>query len=149
MCPPTYTPAYLDGIILGNYHNKVPNAHVTYFSISSEKNTLEAKKAIREACKRYSGNQFLPTLLDAPTGLADLFKIARILYKPAQHLIMVGQAGTSKHELVQLAAIMTETPMLELKCAPFGEPLEFAYNLRQIILSVAKFSKGTFVVVND
>lgn len=90
LCPASYTPAYLDSIILGNYHNKVPNAHVTYMSISNEKNTLEAKKAIRESCKRYSGNQFLPTLLDAPTGLADLFKIARILYKPAQHLIMVG-----------------------------------------------------------
>ena len=62
---------------------------------------------------------------------------------------MVGQTGSSKHELVQLAAIMTDSPMLEVVCPAFGEPLEFAYNFRQMVLSVAKFNKGCYIVIND
>ena len=109
----------------------------------------EAIQAIRAKSKRLSGNTFLPLLLDSPQGLADCFRLSRVLYKPSQHLILLGQTGVSKLEMLQLAAITNNVCVFEIDAPAFGAPLQFAYNMRQVLLSVAKISKPSYVVMSD
>ena len=61
---------------------------------------MAAISMIIEKCKSLSGNQLLQSLLDSPTGLSDLYRISRILFKEKQNLTLVGLPGTSKHELI-------------------------------------------------
>lgn len=51
--------------------------------------------------------------------------------------------------MVQLAAITNNAPMFEIDAPAYGEPLKFAYNLRQILLSVCKINKPSYIVLND
>ena len=61
---------------------------------------MTATSMIIEKCKSLSGNQLLQSLLDSPTGLSDLYRISRILFKEKQNLTLVGLPGTGKHEYI-------------------------------------------------
>lgn len=100
LCEETYTGAYLEQLVMGDYHEKEETAHHKLRSIMTPYQREEACQQIRAKVKKLSGNAFLPQLLDAPQGLADCFRISRILYKPQQHLILMGQPGVSKLEMV-------------------------------------------------
>lgn len=64
-------------------------------------------------------------------------------------MFIVAPAGSSKLELVQTASALSNCPLFEVNASPFGEPLEFAYSLKQIMLSINKLDEPSFVVVND
>lgn len=81
LCREHYTVSYIEQLVLGNYHNKDELATHKYLSIMSPEIKEEAEGLIRQKVKRLSGNQFLLQLLDAPKGLADCFKVSRVLYK--------------------------------------------------------------------
>lgn len=115
---------------MGDFWSKPKNAPMKMLSLISQNNGHDAKKAIQHTAKKHSGNPLLGTLVDAPNGLIDLHRVCRILVKPGQHLIMVGPSGSSKSELVQLAACLGETPLMEVNAPPFGEPLQFAYAVK-------------------
>lgn len=92
----------------------------------------------------------LQILLDCPTGLSDLYRISRILFKDTQHLALVGQAGTSKQELCQLMGIVNDVTVMELDCPSFGQPLMFAYAFRQCLLSAVKlFNVPCVILISD
>ena len=55
----------------------------------------------------------------------------------------------SKLETLQLAAIINQAALFEIDVPTYGQPLEFAYKFRQILLSVAKFSSNSYIVLND
>lgn len=55
----------------------------------------------------------------------------------------------SKIETVQLAAIINQAALFEIDVPTYGEPLQFAYNFRQILLSIAKFNYSSYLVLND
>jgi len=80
LCSEMYNAAYIEQLVLGDYHVKEPNTHHTYMSISETKRA-EVVAEIKKKSKKLSGNQFLPILLDVPTGLADVYRVSRILYK--------------------------------------------------------------------
>ena len=119
-CDKTYSPLYIDSLVLGNYHVREPKAHVTLNNVSEPGRKWNAVKLIQEKCKLYTGNQLLHFLLDVPTGLNDLFRMSRIFFKDGQHLAVVGQAGSGKHELMQLAAILNDVAVLEFDMKCFG-----------------------------
>jgi hypothetical protein len=51
--------------------------------------------------------------------------------------------------MIQLAAIANNVALFEIDAATFGEPLQFAYNLRKIMQSIAKINRSSYVVIND
>ena len=65
----------------------------------------------------------LSLLLDAPSGLGDLYRVSRTIFKEQQHVVLVGQPGSSKQELMHLVGLVNETLVLELNCACYGQPL--------------------------
>ena len=84
-----------------------------------------AVRIIQEKCKIYTGNQLLHFIIDIPSGINDLFKMSKIFFKEGKHAILVGNAGSSKAELMQLVAILNEICLLELDVPSFGEPIKF------------------------
>ena len=80
LCSEMYNAAYIEQLVLGDYHVKEPNSHHTYMSLPATQRA-EAISEIKKKSKKFSGNQFLPILLDVPTGLADVYRVSRILYK--------------------------------------------------------------------
>lgn len=40
-------------------------------------------------------------------------------------------------------------PLFEVQADTYGAPLQFAYNLRQVLLSVAKMNRASYIVIND
>jgi hypothetical protein len=149
LCGEEWTPQHIEQITLGNYPFREKGQPLKMQSMTSEQQFYEARTAVQKIAKRYICNQLLSILLDAPSGLSDLFRVCRILNIPSQHLIMVGAPGTSKLELVQLAACVQNAPLLEVNAPPFGEPLQFALSVRQTILSILKFNKPCLMVIND
>ena len=99
-CDKTYTPLYIDSLVLGNYHVREQKAHVSLNNVTEMGRKWTAVKLIQEKCKTYTGNQLLQFLIDVPTGLNDLFRISRIFFKDGQHLAIVGHAGSGKQELM-------------------------------------------------
>ena len=92
----------------------------------------------------------LQILLDSPTGLGDLYRVSRLLFKDSQHLCMVGQAGTSKLEFVQLMGLVNDVVVMEVDAPQFGEPLRFSYAFRQCLLSAVKlFNTALIIVISD
>lgn len=81
LCDGLYTPAYIDSLILGDYHTREAKAHVKLCNITFPIRKKHAIKMIQEKVKTYTGNQLLQTLLDIPTGLNDLFKMSRMFFK--------------------------------------------------------------------
>lgn len=61
----------------------------------------------------------------------------------------MGQSGVSKLEMIQLAAITNNVPLFEVDTPAYGEPLHFAYNFKQVLLSIAKINRSSYVVIND
>ena len=51
-----YTPEYVETLILGNYHVREPQAHVTLTKVSEKARKKAATKAILEKCKAATGN---------------------------------------------------------------------------------------------
>ena len=48
-----------------------------------------------------------------------------------------------------MAAITNNAPLLQIEAQTYSDPLQFAYNLKQILLTVAKMNKSSFLVIND
>ena len=84
-----------------------------------------------------------------PTGLSDLYKISRTFFKEGQHLALVGPAGTSKHELMQLSAILNDTVILELDVPCFGQPLQFATAFKNALKSAAKLNTPVVIQISE
>ena len=80
------------------------------------------------------------TLLDMPSGITDLYRISRIFFKDGQNLALIGPAGSGKHELLQLSAILNDVVILELNVPCFGEPLKFVHAFKNALKSVAKLN---------
>jgi hypothetical protein len=62
----------------------------------------------------------LSLILDSPSGLADLYRVSRTIFKEQQHVVLVGQPGSSKQELMHLVGLVNETLVLELNCPCYG-----------------------------
>ena len=76
-----YTPAFLETLIMGNYHDKTAESHVKMISITTPEQIEMVKEKIIAKVTGNSGNQLLQLLLDAPSGLHDLYRISRIIFK--------------------------------------------------------------------
>ena len=85
----------------------------------------------------------LLTLLDMPTGLNDLYRISRIYFKEGQNLAIVGLAGSGKHELLQLSAILNDAVILEVNVPCFGQPIKFVKAFKDALKTVAKLNQAT------
>ena len=120
LCDKTYSPTYLEQLNLGNYHDRDQASHLKYTNITGPQKKAIAISQIVKKCKQRSGNQFLQILLDAPNGLNDLYRICRILFKHQSHLTLVGGAGTSKQELIQLCGLLNDCLVLEFDVPCFG-----------------------------
>ena len=79
--------------------------------------------------------------MDMPTGLSDLYRISRIFFKEGQNLALVGMAGSGKHEILQLSAILNDVVILEMNVPSFGEPLKFVQAFKNALKSVAKLNR--------
>lgn len=109
----------------------------------------KAIESIQDAVARHTGNQILLTLLDMPTGLNDLYRISRIFFKDGQNLALVGLAGSGKHELLQLAAILNDVVILEMNVPCFGQPLKFVKAFKNALKSVAKLNQPTMLQISE
>ena len=139
------TPAYIDEMLLGNYHERRQGAHLKYLYMNSE--SKQVKDEIRLKVRKCSNNHFLESFLDAPNGLKEIFRLSRVLFKEMQHAIVVGQSG--KHEYLQLAAILNDALILELNCEKYGQPLKFAQVFKQAVVSAVALNTLTYIVVDD
>jgi hypothetical protein len=90
LCDKNYSPSYIENLTLGNYHIREPKAPMKMMNVSAPHLRLAATQMILEKCNSLTGNQILQSLLDAPTGLSDLYRISRILFKEKQHLTLIG-----------------------------------------------------------
>lgn len=120
LCGSHYNEHYIDMLILGNYHVREPKAHIKMSNITREPYRSRAIDEIRGMVTKCTGNQLLLTLLDMPTGLNDLYRISRIFFKYGQNLALIGIAGSGKHELLQLSAILNDVVILEMNVSCFG-----------------------------
>lgn len=68
----------VEGVVLGNYHDKLPTASAKHAQVS---NITAVRDIIRSKIKKSSNNQFLEVFLEAPTSVKDIFRISRILFK--------------------------------------------------------------------
>ena len=84
-----------------------------------------------------------------PTGLSDLYKISRTYFKEGQHLALVGQAGTGKHELMQLSAILNDIVILEIDVPCFGQPLQFVTAFKNALKSAAKLNTPVVIQIAE
>ena len=74
------TPAGVDGLILGNYHERLPTAFIKFSPVSNEK--IEGIKAeIRMKINAKSNNPLLECYLESPTCVKEVFRLSRILFK--------------------------------------------------------------------
>ena len=110
----------MERLILGDYEKKETDSYLVLTKLDSEKRIKEAVKTIQQKCTDKTGNQMLQTLLDAPTGLADLYKLSRSCFIEGHHLALVGSAGTSKHEMIQLCTLMNDVVVLEMDVPCYG-----------------------------
>ena len=143
LCGSLYSPIYIDKLILGDYHARQAKAHVKMTNITSNKAKYIATHIVQEKVKSLTGNQMLLTLLDMPTGLNDLYRISRIYFKEGQNLAIVGLAGSGKHELLQLSAILNDVVILEVNVPCFGQPIKFVKAFKDSLKTVAKLNQPT------
>lgn len=61
----------------------------------------------------------------------------------------MGLAGTGKHELLQLAAILNDVVILELNCPCFGQPIKFVNAFKNALKSVAKLNFRTVIQISE
>ena len=50
-------------------------------------------------------------------------------------------AGSGKHEILQLSAILNDVVILEMNVPSFGEPLKFVIAFKNALKSVAKLNR--------
>ena len=162
-----YTSEYIGSLVLGNYHVREAKAHVKLMNLTlfsglarvPEQDggggvrlvTVKQKsvKVVQEKTRTFTGNQLLQTLLDMPTGLNDLFRISRIYFKDGQNLAIVGLAGSGKHELLQLSAILNDVIILEVNVPCFGQPLKFVKAFKDALKTVAKVNQPTVLQISE
>jgi ABC-type nitrate/sulfonate/bicarbonate transport system ATPase subunit len=77
---------------------------------------------IRQLLKKETNNHYLDPFLDNPSGLKEVFRVSRILFKDLQHLILIGESGCGKYEYLQISAVTNKSLILEVNCPKFGEP---------------------------
>lgn len=83
--------ADLDKMVIGNYHEKKEGSYIRY---SNQTENLEhVKDVLMQRIAKSSNNNFLVSILDAPNGVRDVFRMSRILFKDNQHLILVGPSS--------------------------------------------------------
>jgi hypothetical protein len=142
------TPAFVDGIILGNYHDRLPSACIKQTQVHADK--FEGiKQEIRQRVRSRSNNHLLEAFLEAPNSVKEIFKLSRILFKDLQHLIMIGPAGGGKLEYLQLAAILNDAIIFELNCARLCEAFKFIQTFKKCVISAVSLNKGTFILINE
>ena len=56
LCGKSYTPEYIEGLIMGNYHVRAQGAHVAYQTVSDMEDQRDAIAHIHKKCKSKSGN---------------------------------------------------------------------------------------------
>ena len=91
----------------------------------------------------------MTTLLDMPTGINDLFRISRLFFKEQMNLAIIGLAGSGKHELLQIAAILNDVVILEPNVPCFGEPLKFVKAFKDGLMTVAKLNQPTVISISE
>lgn len=70
--------------------------------------------------------------------------------KEKQHLTLVGQPGTSKHELIQLCTIVNQCVCLEIDTHCFGKPVQFIAAFKASLIAAAKLNNTPVILlVND
>jgi len=147
LCGNHMAPAFLDQVLLGNYHVRKERAHVKYINQMNALN--DVKKAIKRKLAEVSNNHFLETFLEAPNSLKEIFRLSRILFKDQQHLMVVGMPSCGKHEYLQLAAILNDALMFEINAAKYNEPIQFAQAFKDAVLSTLILNQQAFVVVSE
>lgn len=150
LCSKNYSASYIENLILGNYHSRDPKEPMKMTNVSAPHQRIEATQAILEKCNSLSGNQLLQSLLDSPTGLNDLYRISRILFKEKQHLTLIGLSGTSKHELIQLCTLINQNVCFEIDTPCYGKPVQFANAFKTALVAAAKLSHvPVIILIND
>jgi len=149
LCASFYNAQYIDSLVLGNYAVLEAKQHVKLCNVYGGVYRVNTVQQIQKKVQQFSGNQLLLTLLDIPTGLADLYRISRIYFKEGQHLVIVGLAGSGKHELVQLSAILNDVMVLELNVPCFGQPLKFVKAFKDALKSVAQLNQHAVLQLSE
>lgn len=71
----------VEGLILGNYHERLPTAMVKYKVIREAAEVNKIKELIRKKIKEKSNNQTLELYLENPNAIKEIFRLSRILFK--------------------------------------------------------------------
>ena len=72
-------PAYIDRLVIGNYHEKQLTNYIRY--VNQEEKLYRVKDMIQMKLVGSSNNSFLQSVLDQPNGIRDVFRLSRILFK--------------------------------------------------------------------
>jgi hypothetical protein len=65
------------------------------------------------------------------------------------NMAIIGLAGSGKHELLQLSAILNDVVILEPNVPSFGEPLLFVKAFKDALKSVAKLNQITVIQISE
>ena len=83
------SPAIVDNLILGNYHERLPTAYIKFSPVTPDKiKSIKAEMKKKLAAK--SNNPLLESYMESPNCVKEVFRISRILFKEQQHLILIG-----------------------------------------------------------
>jgi len=138
----------IDRLVLGNYHERTQSIYIKYVNQTSHLDKVRDVIMLRMAEK--SNNHFLCSVLDSPTGVRDVFRLSRILFKQQSHLIYVGGPGSNKYEILQVATMLNDVVMFELNAPKYNEPSIFENAFREALLTVARLDGlNCFIVIND
>jgi hypothetical protein len=85
-----YDAKFLESLVMGNYHDKPAESHIKMVSLTNEEDIENAKDLIHTKITNNSGNQMLSLILDSPSGLGDLYRVSRTIFKEQQHVVLVG-----------------------------------------------------------
>ena len=70
---------YIDRMIIGNFHERQTSSYSKFVNNTDKKERV--KDMIIQKIAEKSNNHFLASILDAPNGIQDVFKLSRILFK--------------------------------------------------------------------
>ena len=62
-------------------------------------------------------------------------------------MTLIGQPGTSKHELIQLCTLVNQSICLEIDVPCFGKPVQFASAFKKALISGAKLNNVPVVIL--
>jgi hypothetical protein len=100
LCNKQYSPAYIDQLVLGNYHIREARAMIKLTNMTNPRLKNHAVRLIQEKCKMFTGNQLLHFIVDIPSGLNDLFKVSKMFFKEGKSSVLIGNSGSGKAELM-------------------------------------------------